>query len=301
MKGKLVAILAVLFILAGIIFSISYKNGFNLNQTSNPMSEYDTIADLEKAVNFDFQVPAIVGNASNKKMFNYMGQMVEIQSDDIIFRAAPFIDYNADISGVYDNFSTDNKYISEDESVWVRYRLNEKNTIISLKIGDIAYSILFNKPINEEEAFEMAGINTSSLKPFIEDTEKVENKTDDKEDTNNTESKTDETSELMFRKYENSSLGISFMIPDVQSKVMEVDTENTVAVMLKNSAVFVIEYYKNGYKTEEFNGYTLQCIDENYLIRYVVNNPFDKGTQEYLDYYTLIENMDTIVSTFNHN
>lgn len=306
MKAKLIAIICVMLVLAAILFGLQYKNGFNGASTTNPMSSYDSIADLQRSVNFEFQIPAIVSNGKNLKLFNYLGSMVEIQSDDFTFRAAPFVADGADVSGDYSTYNIDKEYIDESGSIKVRYRSNEQSTLINLTMLDMSYSIKFNAVLDEIKAFEQFGINTAGLVPYNkseiieEDNHSSDGDKLEKTEDTNEKINTPDNNELTFRIFEDKDMGISFMIPSIVSDITGVYSNNQLAIMLGNKVVFVIEYYEDGYSADRFNGFTLKEINESYLIRYIINNEFEKDSQLYKDYYTLIENIDTVANTFNN-
>lgn len=310
MKGKLIGIIVILAILGTMLLGLSYRNGFNATTTSNPMSSYDSIASLQSSIPFKFQVPAIVANGKNLKLYNYMNIMAEIQSDEFTFRAAPYIDEKADVSGDYSSYTIDEQYTSNNEGVNVRYRANDKNTLVNIStLTDgswMTYSIKFNSILNKEDAFEKLGIDYSNLAvrqdKQIEqnDTKETDNK--DESNSNNSEyniGNEDKNSELEFTLYKSDELEISFMLPKLKSDLTGIYSNNQIAFMMGNELIFVVEYYERGYQEQQFNGFTINKLDENYIIRYEVNNRFSKDTQLYEDYYTIIENMNTIANTFN--
>ena len=306
MKGKLTVIICIICVLAVGLMGKAYIDGANTNQvnTVNPMSEFKTIADLQNSVAFRFQVPSVVAEANNISMYNYMNTMVEIQSDELTFRAAEFIGDKADVSGDYNVYPTDITYIDGSETTEVRYRTNNTKTIINITSGGIAYSISFNSYLDEITAFDKLDIDLSSLK--VKQKEEVENTQDKKEETdvknndNNVAENNTTDEELTFKLYKVDNTSISFMLPNITNEIKTVYADNQLAVMLGGKLVFVVEYTENKTNTE-YNGYVVSRLDDNYILRYAVNNPFEKDTQIYEDYYTIIENMNTVIDTFNAN
>ena len=306
MKGKLTVIICIICVLAVGLMGKAYIDGANTNQvnTVNPMSEFKTIADLQNSVAFRFQVPSVVAETNNISMYNYMNTMVEIQSDELTFRAAEFIGDKADVSGDYNVYPTDITYIDGSETTEVRYRTNNTKTIINITSGGIAYSISFNSYLDEITAFDKLDIDLSSLK--VKQKEEVENTQDKKEETdvknndNNVAENNTTDEELTFKLYKVDNTSISFMLPNITNEIKTVYADNQLAVMLGGKLVFVVEYTENKTNTE-YNGYVVSRLDDNYILRYAVNNPFEKDTQIYEDYYTIIENMNTVIDTFNAN
>lgn len=318
MKGKLTVILCIICVLAVGLMGKSYIDGANTNKVStvNPMSEYKTIAELQNSVPFTFQVPNVVAEADNLALFNYMNLMVEIQADDMVFRAAEDIEAKADVSGVYEEFQIDNTYKDGNETISVRYRTDHKITLVNITtrgsaIADLvsenpvykklSYSIKFNYYMSEIEAFEKLDLDITKLKYVeVEETQKEETNTEVETENNNTVENDSSNDELTFKLYKVENTSISFMLPNIANEVKTVYADNQLAVMLGGKLVFVIESIEADTNTE-YNGYVVTKLENNYILRYAVNNPFEKDTQIYRDYYTIIENMQTVVDTFNVN
>lgn len=306
MKGKLTVILCIICVLAVGLMGKSYIDGANTNKVStvNPMSEYKTIAELQNSVAFKFQVPEIVANSTNMSMYNYMNTMVEIQSDELTFRAAEFIGDGADVSGDYNHYPVDVTYIDETGTTEVRYRTDNIKTLVNITSGNIAYSISFKTYLDEITVFDKLDVDLSILKVKqkveVEETQKEETNTEVETENNNTVENDSSNDELTFKLYKVENTSISFMLPNITNEVKTVYADNQLAVMLGGKLVFVIESIEADTNTE-YNGYVVTKLENNYILRYAVNNPFEKDTQIYRDYYTIIENMQTVVDTFNVN
>ena len=235
-------------------------------------------------------------------MYSYLGQMVEIVTDEATFRAARTVNENADVSGDYSEYDIDVRYIDDYETLTARYRATEDKTLININTGTVHYSIKFNKRISDKEAFTLLDINYTQLDAYVIDdinttpSNTPDNNTEDNvdvEDNNgNEKSKT-------FELVENKDFNISFMMPTLNNQLKYVSSGNEIAVMLADKVIFTIEYHENGYNSKEYVGYSLLGLDNKFLIRYIVDNDFEKNSTEYKDYYTIIESMSTIKSTFN--
>lgn len=352
MKIKLVAVASFAILLFGIIYVLGFSEGGSLfNRPGNPTNEYSSLSQLEDSVDFEFQVPAIVGNGEVQSMKSYMNTMVEIVTDRLTFRAAEWIDYPVDLNGDYLEYDIDNEYESEDGRIWVRYKAIEGDNYasVNMKIDNTAYSIRFNSFRSESDAMTDLGINLASMKSVdrvikddsnesdgenesssnedmltdaigninpsdYENTQEEERPQQDidedstdineqipsdiDEQADDNSDNTDEQSEPSFTRYENINLKVSMMIPQVTSELTPVENENSIVFMMGGQSIFVIEYYPNGYSNLDFPGYSTIQLDDFHILRYVVNNTFDKSSQEYLDYYTIIENLDTLAMTF---
>ena len=328
MKGKVAAIgtiLVIIFIV--LLMGKSYQQGGSMNSVTNPMTSYSSLAELQKSVNFKFRVPSIVAKAENIEMFNYSGSMIEIKSDRINFRAARFIDAKADVSGDYNEYATDIWYKSKEAepegvNTLVRYRTDGKNTLVNISDGSIAYSVKINEFMSEADALSALSIDITKLTTFdsseldsketntessddsvkdeIKNTESETNDTVDKNSGSNNEEVSTEDEQLTFRVFKNDDLGISFMLPNTPNELKGVYSNNQLAMMLEDKVVFVVEYYEDGYSNTEFNGYQVVRLNDSYVIRYIVNNTFDKNSQLYKDYNTVTENISTLASTFQY-
>lgn len=301
-KHIVIALIAVLFL--GMTF-LSFRSGINLQGAKNPVSDFSSIADLQKSVSFSFLVPTVISEEENLEMHNYSGSMVEIKAVEsgIIFRAAPFISNDADVSGDYREYETDNIYHNEIGEI-TRFREDtEYGTIVNITTNSIAYSISFDKAISEDEAYRILGIEKNNLIPGNV-TEEESNQTENisKDNTGNTENTESNTSDdVTFSIFENSESNMKFMLPNVESKITDVYSNNTLTLLLQDKLLFAIEYYPNGYDTSSFVNQELITLDDTHILRYIVNNDFEESTQEYNDYEAMMQNIETIADTFNVN
>ena len=294
-------ILVVIIICTVLLLSGAFRSGTYMSVgASNPISQYKTIEDLRRNTSFDFIVPKLIVESEIEYLNNYMGQLVEIKTADIVFRATRFVDYNADISGDYNTYFIDNKYINSDGSVYVRYRSNNDSVIISIVYDGISYSIQKNAYITEDEAFKLIGIDRDGLMDFTEEhSDKIED-TDENSIASNDEVSGISNNEIIFKRFENSDMGVSFMVPGTTGEIMAVYTDNTLNLLLHNELLCIISYYSDGYNISEYTDYGLIEIDNNYLIRYVLklSDKFDVGTVQYRDCMTFIDNIEVIKDTF---
>lgn len=299
MKVKRLVVSAILVIIMFMgVFGLAYYNKASMN---NPMSQYSSLLDLQRSVNFDFMVPEMVAKSNDAKMYSYLGQIVEVVTNEFTFRAGKTVGENADISGEYKTFDIDKKYTANQSdlgTINARYRTDNKICIINMSVSGMDYSIKFNSYKDERDAFESFGINFDAL---IEDkhTDSTEVDSTIGSDQTLTDSTIEDKNDVKFIKIENGDLGIEFFIADTVNSISQVYSNNELAILLDNKLVFVVEYYPDGNSSIEYNGYSVYKPDNNFVIRYAVKNPFEQGSDLYNDYYTIIENIDTVVNTFN--
>lgn len=333
MKIKIIALGSVLLVMAALLLGIYYKNSGSNAQQSNPMKEYESLSALQKSLGFDFKIPNIVRDSMDKsgsKLFNYSNMLAEVVTDDLTFRAAEFIAYDADISGDYNKYEVDNQFINSDESLWVRYRSNETDaTIVSLKMNNIAYSIKFNTLIDEENTFKLlgiteevfetmevfeldkqTGINTGTVKGSIKsdgrdeqsETGKQSEANDNKDVDIPEDEKNKKDNEVLYVEYVSDKLGISLLIPKTSEEIVEVYTEDvekaSSTFMIHGNVAFNITRYYDWIVDENTGNKNSIQLDKNSELNYIVDNPFDRNTEQYNDFDILIKNIDKVAKSF---
>ena len=317
MKARILIVISVLIVLVGLLYTSGIKSGMQIGISNKPVHEYSSISDLQDSVNFNFQIPSAVGNGRIKKLCNYMNNIIEIDTDEINFRAAKFIAYDIDLGGNYSDYTIDNEYSNDEQEIWVRFRSgNMENTddtasIVNLKIQDIAYTIKIYSQVTEDEALGIIGINKEGLvesnkltdsgdnddKVNDTDSEDIESDDTEPDDTGNNLYENISPDDIRYKQYESKDMQVTMMIPDIGDRLTVVYNNNILSFMVANKTVFIIEYNKDGYSDADISNQNTLKLDNNHLLRYV-NNPFESGTQDSNDYTYLINGIDTLAMTF---
>lgn len=283
MKKKSFGIPAILLLFICVFAIMGYTIGIKGATSNNPTSTYNSITQLQNSVNYDFMVPNIISDDGILEMRNIMGSMVEIRTNNLLFRAAPFVAYNVEPSGDYTKYNIDNRYINEDGTLYVRYRTDgDKITIITIKMENIAYSIEYNYYTTEDEGLHNLGINIAEMKPIT-----LEELQIDKTDTEEENADTD----ISFKQY-NSKTGISFLIPEINGNVTEYNTEKSFNLVVNGSLVLMIQSL-DSVNIEDIPEENRIELDNKYVLRYNLT-----PDSEDADYLLVVNNIDTIANTF---
>lgn len=300
---KKTALVTLVIIALMMVCIIGIDHGIEQKSTEGPIGDYRSIASLRRSVDFQFSVPDIISESTNLEMHCYGGSMVEIidPKQEITFRAARFIDENADVNGDYSKYETDVRYIDNMETMLLRYRGGDQGTLINIRDGSIVYGVKFTEKMSPEQAFAKLDIDFSKLEAFPDEEPDKSESGESLETSGEQKIDTPKTEELSYKLYAIDDMDIQFMLPETNSKVVVASTEDQLAVMIDTSIIFVIEYRKEGFKLEEFIGFSIRELSDKHLLRYVVDNPFKRDTEQYRDYYTIIENVDVVVDTFKFN
>ena len=285
----------IIFVILGVLFVFGWKSGFQMQSAQSVNKEYSTIQELINHTSFDFIIPNNIANDTLVSTRSIMGNMVEIETMNYLFRAAPFIAYNVEPSGDYTKTEVDNRYINSDETLYVRYRAEGNKTLVTLKIDNVAYSIIYNTYVDENKALTELGINKDEMEIFeyTPEMDKENSETNINDDTSQLGDGTDDSSKnISFRLFESDEMNVQFMIPETDASITEVCSGNSLSILMNMELAFTIEYYEpkeDGTNTYDLSQFTGGCIElgDGYLLRYL-------DTQDNI----IINNIDIIASTF---
>lgn len=268
------------------------------NSNSNGIKEYRSIDELIDNTGFKLSMPNFVYNYTGDiiKISSVMGQIVEIDTNDFVYKASPLVSYNADILGMYENANKDYMYTVEnnkDGVVFLRYRLGypeyEHCTLINWCTSETTHGVIIGKEMNENEILELFDIQKETLRETS--TEEILAL----ESGNITSNKTTETTEtnLQYQRYE---IGNKFSIelPIFESNVSMIDSEGVCIVYLDKMMILAIIYNDYDIDNNTFDGQSELKIDNNVTIKYRDKNPFSKEHIDYNTYNLFLENINHI-------
>lgn len=302
LKGKAFAILLAVIVLVGAAFAFSFNKGFTGVIGKNPLktSASGDLSQLYRDAKFEFMLPNIVTDGTFgelKSAETISGSLVQISMEHATFWAAPFVDYNADPSGDYTEYPIDNKYITPDKTFYVRYRSNEVDkTLLFIKWDSVAYSLVMDSVSTQDELLPKFGIDINNFVEFTE--EIINNQVEDDINNANLNNETqDNTNDTLFATYKNEELGIQFMFPIIGGQLEMVqsnrDEEPELMVMVNSKVVLVISHgeYSN---TKDSENETV--LDDEWKLTNL-GNTYDSLDS---DQIKVIDNLDTIISTFSN-
>ena len=275
-KSKIPLIALVMAIMLVLLIVMSFKQG--IQGKSDYISETSDINKIQQEVTFEIIIPDILYNEKNLKITNIMGQIVEVKNDNLIFKASPFIDVNADVLGIYDKLAEDYKYSVESSNgiTYFRYRNSTKQVLINWVRNDTSYGLILDKVISIDEAKEIVGIGSSKLTEYgMEVVEEISNE------------------------YEILELaGLKFKKPDGLELKPQYISDEAVIYTVDDTLVLVIAYKNlDKYISTYGNNSEIKNINNSIIIYRTLDN-IDSTSESLSDnYYKFVTDIDNFVTS----
>ena len=299
LKSKAIGIMAALILLVGTVFVITLNGGLGGLQMKNPLKQVND-GDLSQLYrDAKFILPNIVTDGTFGDLISaetVAGTIVQIKMEHASFWATPFINYDADPSGDYNEYPIDNRFITEDKTFYIRYRTNQINkTLLLIKWDSVVYSLVMDSYSSQEELLPKFGIEIGNFVEFTPDM--VEDEQSEISDSTN-ESNVISSSNDSFKLFSNENLRIQFMIPETSSNVEAIQTKDSdtgltiLSFMCDGGVVFQLRQVMSTDSIED-NGITSRLSDNWVIDKLGVSLESATESQK-----ILINNIDTVASTF---
>lgn len=301
LKSKAIGIMAALILLVGTVFVITLNGGLGGLQMKNPLRQVNDgdLSQLYRDAKFEFILPNIVTDGTFGDLISaetVAGTIVQIKMEHASFWATPFINYDADPSGDYNEYPIDNRFITEDKTFYIRYRTNQINkTLLLIKWDSVVYSLVMDSYSSQEELLPKFGIEIGNFVEFTPDM--IEDEQSEIPDSTN-ESNVISSSNDSFKLFSNENLRIQFMIPETSSNVEAIQTKDSdtgltiLSFMCDGGVVFQLRQVMSTDSIED-NGITSRLSDNWVIDKLGVSLENATESQK-----ILINNIDTIASTF---
>lgn len=301
LKSKAIGIMAALILLVGTVFVITLNGGLGGLQMKNPLKQVNDgdLSQLYRDAKFEFILPNIVTDGTFGDLISaetVAGTIVQIKMEHASFWATPFINYDADPSGDYNEYPIDNRFITEDKTFYIRYRTNQINkTLLLIKWDSVVYSLVMDSYSSQEELLPKFGIEIGNFVEFTPDM--VEDEQSEISDSTN-ESNVISSSNDSFKLFSNENLRIQFMIPETSSNVEAIQTKDSdtgltiLSFMCDGGVVFQLRQVMSTDSIED-NGITSRLSDNWVIDKLGVSLENTTESQK-----ILINNIDTVASTF---
>lgn len=301
LKSKAIGIMAALILLVGTVFVITLNGGLGGLQMRNPLKQVNDgdLSQLYRDAKFEFILPNIVTDGTFGDLISaetVAGTIVQIKMEHASFWATPFINYDADPSGDYNEYPIDNRFITEDKTFYIRYRTNQINkTLLLIKWDSVVYSLVMDSYSSQEELLPKFGIEIGNFVEFTPDM--IEDEQSEIPDSTN-ESNVISSSNDSFKLFSNENLRIQFMIPETSSNVEAIQTKDSdtgltiLSFMCDGGVVFQLRQVMSTDSIED-NGITSRLSDNWVIDKLGVSLENATESQK-----ILINNIDTIASTF---
>lgn len=268
---------------------------------SQDIEKYSSIDELIQHTDFKLSIPNFVYNYRGK-IFNIsstMGQIVEMDTNNFVYKASPLVSYNADILGLYEHTDNDHMYTiknNADDIKFFRYRLNYPNyehcTIVNWCTSKTTQGIIIGKVMNPEEIIKTFNIDKESMKETSQkeiyelENSVVSSDIKGEKVTNN----------LIYKRY-NVGNKFSIELPEFNSSVNVIDEDGLFMFYLDKKLVLVIIYNDYDIDTNSFSGQSELKLADGVVMRYRSKNPFDKSHVDYVNYNNFIKTIDYIKGT----
>lgn len=301
LKSKAIGIMAALILLVGTVFVITLNGGLGGLQMKNPLKQVNDgdLSQLYRDAKFEFILPNIVTDGTFGDLISaetVAGTIVQIKMEHASFWATPFINYDADPSGDYNEYPIDNRFITEDKTFYIRYRTNQINkTLLLIKWDSVVYSLVMDSYSSQEELLPKFGIEIGNFVEFTPDM--IEDEQSEILDSTN-ESNVISSSNDSFKLFSNENLRIQFMIPETSSNVEAIQTKDSdtgltiLSFMCDGGVVFQLRQVMSTDSIED-NGITSRLSDNWVIDKLGVSLENATESQK-----ILINNIDTVASTF---
>lgn len=301
LKSKAIGIMAALILLVGTVFVITLNGGLGGLQMKNPLKQVNDgdLSQLYRDAKFEFILPNIVTDGTFGDLISaetVAGTIVQIKMEHASFWATPFINYDADPSGDYNEYPIDNRFITEDKTFYIRYRTNQINkTLLLIKWDSVVYSLVMDSYSSQEELLPKFGIEIGNFVEFTPDM--IEDEQSEIPDSTN-ESNVISSSNDSFKLFSNENLRIQFMTPETSSNVEAIQTKDSdtgltiLSFMCDGGVVFQLRQVMSTDSIED-NGITSRLSDNWVIDKLGVSLENATESQK-----ILINNIDTIASTF---
>ena len=274
-------------VITALIVTLSISNLNKQGIARSRVIEHGDIERLMIDIGFQFNIPELLSKEDNLVYKNIYGNIAEISNENVVFKAAIFIDEGADLEGDYGRYETEDTYNVKGDTIikYLKIRTNDygKGAVISYHTGDVAYSLKIRRETSFFEILDILGLSEENL---------GEVKEVSKGNTREGRSWTDRE----WKTYIIESIGYKLKLPkDGIIFIEEATGDGHATIFISNKPVMAIEELEEertieNVKTERLKG--------NYVLKYYKQNPFRDGTEEHHTYQTLIDGLERVVESF---
>ena len=181
--GGIKLITLVIILVSLVLFVQAFKNGLGLSSSQKGVREYNSIDGLLSDNDWIGYIPDIVRNDTNLKIRVTMGQFVEIDGDNTVFKAGPYVTKKSDILALYENSEFDKgaKVKNKDyiDSIRLRtgYKKLEHCSIVNWYHNNYQFGLIVNGSKTPSEMIKLIGLEKSDLE-LKSNTQEKENNTE---------------------------------------------------------------------------------------------------------------------------
>ena len=278
---KIITIIVCLLIF--LLVSLGLKNAFNIN-INQYTNNFNSIPELINSTSFNLDIPEFIYKENNLDINSILGQIINISNEEIEFKASIWVDNSADPLGIYDKALNERMFRASELGItFLKYREDDKSTVINWVKQGTSYGCKFNKKLKLEEALDLLDIDISKLEVYNEEKNEQEVKVDDADNT----VVIDEANIKYTLYYCGDKLTTQNITND--SKLYFINNKLALIVCYNNPNKY-LEKYKDKVEYEEFNGV--------YFI-YIKENPFNTSDEGFNDYKAFLDTIDDMLDSID--
>lgn len=167
--GGMRVVTLVIIVVSLVLFVQAFKNGLGLSSSQKGIREYNSTDGLLSDNDWIGYIPDIVKNDTNLKIKVTMGQFVEIDGDNTVFKAGPYVTKKSDILALYENSEFDKgaKVKNKDyiDSIRLRtgYKKLEHCSIVNWYHNNYQFGLIVNGSKTPGEMIKLLGLEKSDL------------------------------------------------------------------------------------------------------------------------------------------
>lgn len=167
--GGMRVVTLVIIVVSLVLFVQAFKNGLGLSSSQKGIREYNSIDGLLSDNDWIGYIPDIVKNDTNLKIKVTMCQFVEIDGDNTVFKAGPYVTKKSDILALYENSEFDKgaKVKNKDyiDSIRLRtgYKKLEHCSIVNWYHNNYQFGLIVNGSKAPGEMIGLLGLEKSDL------------------------------------------------------------------------------------------------------------------------------------------
>lgn len=274
-------IIAFIAVISYIAFVQYAKNGINIKKNLKNVTTYESIQDMVDESSMNISIPDYILSLNEELTIQSISeQLYDIHGTTFALKICPFIDVGVDPLGLYEESNIDKSYnVSNSDITYIRIRQEYSEypncTIINWCTNKVSYGLLLEDKLTDDNIFEILNINNKNIK-IIDNTKENKN-------TNTGESK-------------EFKIGDKFIVklPEFSTDVTYAEKDDEYIIMTGDTILFSI--IKSN-QAKDYNKYCYTDINNEYAIKYSINNIYSNESESYYDYEKLLSTIDDIYST----
>ena len=282
MKDKSNRPIILIGIIASAIMIILMLIGFQpfLNKNNNYVKNYNNVSELVANTPFELDFPSFIYSEENLYIESVMGKIIEVRNDNFRLKASEFIDYNADVLGIYEDLMEDSKFSIDENNMgysYFRYRNSGKQTILNWVKNTTSYGMVIDKVISLDESMNIIGVTDLNLTEYKE--------------LNNIDETDDSNYQLI------TEPNIKFKLPKDIEIIREDIANEAIYYFVDNKPVLVVAY-NNPNKYLEL--YSDACENTLYNGVYFIYPALDKISEEdkgLVNYYKFLLTINEVLES----